>query len=404
MRVATLRIAPRGLLVLAALLAAPLLVPPLLGQTPGAGHDLGALAQKVVVDSARVKEGDRVLITGSSRDTELLENIATEVRRLGAFAIVSLSTQRMGLLYFSKVPAKYDGQEPKLDIALARLFDVSINVDSSEALDAFAHVPPGRLATLGQAFAPVSNIYLERGVRSVAVGNELYPTTARAAFLGVSQQQLADSFWGGVNVDYQKLQAAAKAGIASLAAGKEVHLTNPNGTDLRMRIEGRKVLASDGVISDEDVKQGGAACSVYLPAGEVYVTPVPGTAEGKVVVDQQHFQGKVIPGFTLTVSGGKVVSMSARSGLEPLKELYDAAAAGKEVFGFVDIGINPSVRHAPGSRMLSWVPAGMVTVGIGDNRWAGGENSVPFGLNSFLPGSTLKVDGKAIVESGTLKF
>jgi leucyl aminopeptidase (aminopeptidase T) len=381
-----------------------LLAAPLLAQTSGTSHDLEALAQKIVVDSARVKEGDRVMISGSTRDTELLENIAVHVRRLGAFPMVSLNTQRMGLLYFSKVPAKYDSQKPTLDLELARLFDVNISVDSSEALDAFSHVPPARQAALGQAYAPVSATYLERGVRSVAVGNELYPTASRAQLLGVSQQQLADSFWGGVNVDYPQLQATARAGIAVLSAGKELHVTNPNGTDLRMRIEGRKVLASDGVISDEDVKQGGAACSVYLPAGEVYVTPVPGTAEGKVVVDQQFFQGKVIPGFTLTVSGGKVVAMSARSGLEPLKAIYDAAAPGKEVLGFVDIGINPNVRYASGSRMLSWVPAGMVTVGLGDNRWAGGENVVPYGLNSYLPGSTVKVDGRPLVENGTLKF
>jgi leucyl aminopeptidase (aminopeptidase T) len=380
------------------------LTAPLYSQTPKAGHDLDALAQKIVADSARVKAGDHVLITGSPRDTELLEDIATHVRSLGAFPLVSLNTPRMGLLYFSKVSAKYDSQEPKLDLELTRLFNVNINVDSSEALDAFAHVPPARRAALGKAFEPVSVLSFERSVRSVAVGNELYPTASRAQLLGVSKDQLADSFWGGVNVDYQKLQATAQAGTAALAAGKEVHLTNPNGTDLRMRIEGRKVLASDGVISDEDLKQGGAACSVYLPAGEVYVTPVPGTAEGKIVVDQQFFEGKTIAGFTLTVSGGKVTSMTARSGIDPLKAVYDAAPPGKESLAFIDIGINPNVHHAPGSRMLSWVPAGMVTVGLGGNQWAGGENSVPFGLNSFLPGSTLKVDGKAIVENGTLKF
>jgi len=399
MRDAALRIAVGGSLVLAVVLAAPLL-----SQTPKAGHDLDALARKIVADSARVKEGDRVLITGSPRDTELLENIATHVRSLGAFPMVSLNTPRMGLLYFSKVPARYDSQEPKLDIELTRVFNVNISVDASEALDAFAHVPPTRQATLGKAFEPVVNLSLERGVRSVAVGNELYPTASRAQLYGISKEQLAESFWSGINVDYQKLQATAQAGIAALAAGKELHVTNPNGTDLRMRIEQRKVLASDGVISDEDVKQGGAACLVYLPAGEVYVTPVPGTAEGKVVVDQQFFQGKAIPGLTLAVSGGKVVSMTARSGIEPLKASYDAAAPGKELLALVDIGINPNVRHTPGSRALSWVPAGMVTIGLGNNLWAGGENTVSFGLTSYLPGSTVKVDGKAIVDNGTLKF
>jgi hypothetical protein len=46
--------------------------------------------------------------------------------------------------------------------------------------------------------------------------------------------------------------------------------------------------------------------------------------------------------------------------------LYDAAGPGRDVFGFVDIGLNPNVRLAPGSRMVAWMPEGMVTVGIGD--------------------------------------
>jgi leucyl aminopeptidase (aminopeptidase T) len=370
---------------------------------PGAADKEG-LAQKIVNDSARVKEGDLVLITGSARDTELLENIATYVRQAGAFPMVSLNTQRMGQLYFKKVPAKYDSQEPKLNLELTKVFNVNINLDPSEALDAFATVPPDRRAALGKAFEPVNTLALKRNVRTVNVGNELYPTTSRAQLYGVSKDQLAQSFWGGINVDYAKLQATAKAGQAALGAGKVVHITNPNGTDIRMKIEGRPVLASDGVISEDDIKKGGAACAVYLPAGEVYVTPVPGTAEGKVVVDHQLFEGKDIPGLALTFTGGKLTAMTAKSGLEPLRALYDAAGAGKDQLGVLDIGINPNVRHTPGSKMLSWVPAGMVTLVVGGDQWAGGDNASTFNLANFLPGSTVTVDDKVIVDKGTLKF
>ena len=381
------------------------LVLPAAGQTPQkTTPDNDILAQKIVNDSARVKEGDFVLINGSSRDTELLENIAIYVRRAGAFPMVSLNTQRMMELYFSKVPAKYDTQEPKLGLELTRLFNVNINVDSSEALDALARVPVQRRAAIGKTFEPVNTLSLERNVRAVSVGNDLYPTASRAQLYGVSKDQLAQSFWGGINVDYTKLQATAQANMAALAAGKEVHVTNPNGTDIRMKIEGRPVLASDGVISDDDVKKGGAACTVFLPAGEVYVAPVAGTAVGKVVVDHQLFDGKDIPGLTLTFSGGKLTAMTAKSGLEPLRALYDAAGAGRDDLGVLDIGINPNVRYAPGTKMLSWVPAGMVTLVVGGNQWAGGDNASTFNLASFLPGSTVTVDGKVIVDKGILKF
>jgi hypothetical protein len=39
---------------------------------------------------------------------------------------------------------------------------------------------------------------------------------------------------------------------------------------------------------------------------------------------------------------------------------------------------------------------------MGNNQWAGGSNTSNFGVFPFLPGSTLEVDGKAIVKDGKL--
>lgn len=245
---------------------------------------------------------------------------------------------------------------------------------------------------------------LARNVRQVNLGNNLYPTAGLAKLFSVSEEELATIFWDGVNVEYSKLQQAGEAIKAVLTNGNEVHITNPNGTDLKVRIEGRPVFVSDGVISEDDMRKGGAACQVWLPAGEVFLTPVPGTAEGKIVVDRQFFQGKEIEGLTLTFKAGKLTSMTAKSGLEPAKALYDASGSGKDLFAFVDVGMNPNVHLVPGSRMVAWMPAGMITVGIGGNLWAGGENDVAYSMVNYLPGSTLKVDGKVLVENGALKF
>ena len=47
---------------------------------------------------------------------------------------------------------------------------------------------------------------------------------------------------------------------------------------------------------------------------------------------------------------------------------------------------------------------GMVTIGTGNNVWAGGENNSTYFLACFLPGCNLEVDGKLIVENGKLKY
>jgi leucyl aminopeptidase (aminopeptidase T) len=259
------------------------------------------------------------------------------------------------------------------------------------------------LVARGKAYEPVNELIAERNVKGVSLGNGLYPSEANAKQYGLTEKELSDLFWKGVNVDYAKLEASGKSIQAKFAGGKEVQLTNPNGTDLKMRIEKRPMLVSDGVLSTDDLKKGFAASQVYLPAGEAFLAPVAGTAEGKVIVDRQFYQGKEITGLTLIFKAGKLTSMTAKSGLEPLKKLYDAAGAGKEEFAFIDLGINPNVTVKPGSKLVAWMPSGMVTIGIGNNVWAGGENKIPYSLSCFIPGSTLKVDGKVLVENGVLK-
>jgi leucyl aminopeptidase (aminopeptidase T) len=392
-------------LVVAVALVAGLLATSIVRSSPqkGTGTDYEALAQKLVNQCASIREGDLVGIYGGVRDLELLEDIAVNVRKLGAFPLVTIGSDRMTRRMYTDVPAEYDSQSPEFDLKLTNLITAQIGVDYGETIGLLADIPPERLVATSKAWEPVNELFLKRNIREVYLGNGLYPTAALAKLYGVPQEELSKIFWEGVNVDYTKLQATGEAVKAILSKGKEVHITNPNGTDLKVRIEGRPIFVSDGVISAKDIQRGGAACQVWLPAGEVYLTPVPGTAEGKVVVDRQFYLGKEILGLTLTFKAGKLTSMTAKSGIEPLKALYDASGPGKELFAFVDIGINPNVRLVPGSRMVAWMPAGMITVGIGNNIWAGGENNTSYSSESFLPGFTLKVDEKVLVENGILK-
>ena len=367
--------------------------------------DLKALSNRLTTDVAGVKEGEIVFINGGVRDLELLENLATNVRKAGAFPLLTVGSDRIGKMYFQEVPEKYDSQSPELDLKLATMANVTFGVDANEAEGVLADVPPTRLAATGKAFEPVADLYLKRNVRQVAIGNALYPTEWRAERFGMTQEELARSFWSAVNADYSALQATGERVRATLATGKEVHITNPNGTDLKVRIEGRPFFVSDGIISAEDVKKGGPAVSVYLPAGEVYCAPVPGTAEGKVVVSRDFYQGQEVTDVTLTFVAGKLTSMTGSGpGFAKLKAQYDATGPGREQFAFVDFGINPNFSIPATSKLGNWIQSGMVTVGIGNNTWAGGDNKVSYGQIGYLPGSTVTVDGKTVVEKGVLKL
>ena len=367
--------------------------------------DLEQLAERLVRQSAGVKEGEVVLISSGAENLELLENIAVQVRKAGGFPLITVGSDRLAKRMYTDVPEKYDTQTDQLDMKLAEVVNVVIAVNRTTDEKLFADADPKRMAARLKANEAVPEAYDKHNVRTVEVGNGLYPQDWLAQRYEMTPEDLAKTFWGGVNVDYTDLQARGAQVSAALSGGSEIHITDSNGTDLKVKVQGRTYGVSDGIISAEDLKKGPAGLNVYLPAGEVYTTPVPGTAEGKVVLKKEYFQGQEINDLTLVFAAGKLTSITGSGpGFEKMKAEYDAAGEGKDLFAVVDFGINPNVKLPAGSKIATWVPAGTVTVGVGNNAWAGGENKTAYGYFVSLPGTTVTLDGKAVVEAGQLKL
>ncbi len=256
---------------------------------------------------------------------------------------------------------------------LANLLDAEFILESGDEA-ALAGVPAERLAAREKTFQPVFKKMRERNVRIIFLGNGLYPTSSRAKQFGLTEAELANLFWDGVNTDYDHLRAAGAKVKKTLSEGKQIRLTHANGTDLKASVEKRLVMVSDGVIDEARRKQGGAACWSYLPAGEVYVSTAPGTAEGRVVVDRVYFEGQEINDLAMDVKGGKVVSLQAKKNGERLVAAFKAAAEGKDRFGVLDVGVNPNVRLPANGKLLAAMPAGMISVYVGNDTWAGGDD------------------------------
>src|SRR5438132_10187948 len=95
--------------------------------------DAQAIANRLTTQVAGVKEGDVVFINGGVRDLELLEDLVTDSRKVGAFPLLTLSSDRMAKKYYEEVPEKYDTQSPDLELKLATLPTVAISIDANES-------------------------------------------------------------------------------------------------------------------------------------------------------------------------------------------------------------------------------------------------------------------------------
>lgn len=367
-----------------------------------AATDLKQLAQRIVTQSAGVKEGDIVLISGGVRDMELLEDISIEAQKAGGQTMMDFGSDDLAKRSYTDVPEKYDSQAPKLALALAKIVNVTISVDSQESENTFADIPPARIAARAKAGAPVNTEFTKNKVRQVSLGNDLYPTEWRAKRYDMPFDSFAKAFWDGVNIDYTDLQARGEQARKALA-GKEMEVTNPNGTSIKFNLQTRPAYISDGVISAEDVAAGNV--NVFLPAGEAAVLVAPNSGTGKFVIDKDYFQGKEVHNIVLTFENGKLTSMTGEGdGFAGMKAAYDAAGDGKDMLSYVDLGINPNYKLGGDSKYGTWVSSGMVSLGAGNNTWAGGTNNSTGGAGGHLAGCTVTIDGKTVVDKGDLKL
>lgn len=370
-------------------------------QRPAAVPDFARIAEIMVNKCGNINPDDLVWIKGSARDQKLLEEIAIEVRQLGAHPIITLASDTLTRRLITDVPEKFDAQAPAFEARLAEIVNAVISVEYGEKPGLLADIKPQRLTRIDEAHKIIHETLLNRNVISVHLGNNLYPTEARAKQFGISRDQLSEIFWKAVNTDYDQLQQIGERVRTILASGKELRITAPNGTDLALKIASRPVFVSDGVVSDED--RYGPAAQAWLPAGEVYLTPVAGSANGTFVADTFFYEGALIEGLKLTFKDGKLLSMTAKSDISQIQKRFDAAPPGKDLFAAIDIGINPGIQIPAGSRMVTWIASGTISVGFGGNKWAGGDNDVAYDLFAHLPNGTLMIDGqRKLIDAGKL--
>ena len=119
----------------------------------------------------------------------------------------------------------------------------------------------------------------------------------------------AEIFEKAVPIDYDRLKRECRKVADVLDGAVSVTVTAPGGTDLIFSVEGRSALVDDG-----DFSVPGAGGNI--PAGETFISPVVGTAEGTIVFDgslsvydgvlvlSEPVTCRVEKGFVTDVSGG----------------------------------------------------------------------------------------------------
>ncbi|MEW6622287.1 MAG: aminopeptidase [Bacillota bacterium] len=210
-----------------------------------------------------------------------------------------------------------------------------------------------------------------------------------ASMPGITEEMILRT----LTIDYGVFQEQAAKLEQILSGGGHVHLTSEAGTDLTFSIEGRKGLIDAGIYT----KPGDFG---NLPAGEVYVAPVEGTAQGILAVDgsmagigivDRPIILKVEKGLALEVYGG-----GAAIKLNGILHKYGDKARNIAELG---IGIHPTAILT-GAVLEDEKIQGTVHIALGGNSTIGGTVEVASHLDGIVLKPTLSIDGTLILKSG----
>ncbi|NOS35351.1 MAG: peptidase [Deltaproteobacteria bacterium] len=176
-------------------------------------------------------------------------------------------------------------------------------------------------------------------------------------------------FAGPMRVDWKRLAARTEALAETIRGGREVMISTPNGTDLRLAIRGRPVLADTGILN-----RPGAFSN--LPAGEVFLAPLEGKTEGRLVLEWAPTRRLASP-VTLYVRKGVVTRIAGR---EPYAdELRRVLKKSRDFRNIAELGIGTNERaKKPDNILESEKILGTIHIALGDNATFGGTVKTPF--------------------------
>jgi len=199
---------------------------------------------------------------------------------------------------------------------------------------------------------------------------------------------------GGMLADYNQVRRLTLKVAKVLDKASEVEVWTKAGTHLTFGIKGRKAHSDTGIFH----KPGDWG---NLPAGEVFIAPLEGTADGRVIVDGSMIDtlhGRI----EIRVKKGKATKVLGKHSGKLAKLLYKA---GKKAYNLAEFGIgtNPKARLI-GNVLEDEKVMRTCHIALGDNSTFGGRVQAGIHVDGILLKPTVKLDGKILMKDGRLKI
>jgi len=245
---------------------------------------------------------------------------------------------------------------------------------------------------------PLARMMVDCDVVVLATGQSMTHTAARraanragarvASLPGVTEAMLEA---GALTADYVEIQKSMRKLERRVRNAKIVRLTSELGTDVTFDVTRREWITGDTGVCHRRSE------TTTLPAGEIFVAPLEGSADGRLVIDSWFHERAPEPVIVVVKEG----YASKVTGAAGAVHAMNRGGRDGRAFGTVGLGLNPNAR-VTGELLEGEKALGAVHIGFGDNAAYGGNVRCSVRVDAIFTKATVEIDGKAIFERGAL--
>jgi aminopeptidase len=355
--------------------------------------DARAFARLLTGYCLEVEPGQQVVISSTTLAAPLLLELQRELLARDAWPLLRVELPGQAETFWDAARDRHLDEIAPAALAEAEGTDASLRIQAPDNTQALAGVDPARSARAARAAAPMREAMLARRWCLT-----IWPTAALAQQAGMGTAAFGALVERALFLDradpvaaWRELHDRQERLVERLSRASELRI-EAEGTDLRLQVEGRTWINSDGKRN--------------MPSGEVFTGPHETSAEGRIrYTIPSSPRGTLVSGIELEFRAGEVVAASAERGDDVLQSALGTDPGARRL-GEIGIGTNFGLDRAVGNILLDEKIGGTVHLAVGRSYPETGgvnESAVHWDMICDLRrGGRLTADGEPVVQDGRL--
>ncbi|HTT25981.1 MAG TPA: aminopeptidase [Thermoplasmata archaeon] len=359
---------------------------------PASSEAYQTLARSVLKNNLKVRPGDRVIVEGWTHTLPASVAFAREVRRMKAQPLLTYEDETA---YWDSVDRKEDkvlGTPAAHEFAALGKTNVYIHMWGPGDRIRLGNLPDARQEKLfgfNTDWYKTARKAKLRGAR-LEIGRP-YPSLAKV--YEADEATWRSQLMAATMVPPARLKAAGVPIERALRKGRQLRIHDDQGTDLTLGLAHYAPRANYGEITPEALKSP-FGMLLNLPAGAIRVALDEKVAEGTIRANRSsYYETGKTTGGVFQFRDGRLTEATFATGGDLFDRGYADGGKGRDLPGFLSIGLNPELHNTP---QVEDLEAGAVLVSLGGNAQLGGKTKGPFFGFVVNAGAKVEVDGRPV--------